>query len=166
MREEKPIDVPAENQIMFGEFEKTPTSPAAPDLQQRVMERDLQLGQSLRGILALLDLQVLARHRVPSAAVGRQLMHQLVLSRQGQAQARLTAVRETQLPPPAGPALRPAGPAHLRALGEEPLSQQAVEELVAGRTVLAQDEDVGGATDHILQIVLLVTRQRDTAELT
>lgn len=130
------------------------------------MERDLQLGQSLRGIFALLDLQVLAGHRIPAAAVSRQLMHQLVLSGQRQTQPRLTAVRETQLPPPAGPALRATGPARLRAQGEEPLSQQAVQELVSGRTVLTQDENIGGATDNILQIILIVTRERDAAELT
>lgn len=130
------------------------------------MERDLQLGQSLRGIFALLDLQVLAGHRIPAAAVSRQLMHQLVLSGQRQAQPRLTAVRETQLPPPAGPALRATGPARLGAQGEEPLSQQAVQELVSGRTVLTQDENIGGAADNVLQIVLIMTRERDAAELT
>lgn len=147
-------------------IERNPRTARASDLQQRVMERDLQLGQSLRRIFALLDLQVLVGHRVPAAAVSRQLMHQLVLSRQRQTQPRLTAVRETQLPPPAGPALRAAGPARLRAQGEEPLSQQAVQELVSGRTVLTQDENIGGAADNILQIILIVPREGDAAELT
>lgn len=127
-----------------------PTSPCASDLQQPMMERDLQLGQSLRGVFALLDLEVLGRDRIPASAVSRQLMHQLVLTRQSQTQTRLTPVRETQLPPSAGSALRTARPARFGSEREELLSQQAVEELVSGRAVLSQDENVGGAADNVL----------------
>lgn len=102
-------------------------------------------------ILALIqDLQVFPGHRLPAATVGRQLVHQLVLARQGQAEPRLFAVGEAQLAPLAGVTLASfAGMSSLGAQGQQPLPQEAVEELVAGGAVLPQHQDVGGSSDSV-----------------
>ena len=103
------------------------------------MQGDLQLGQAVGWVLTLVvDLQVLQGHRVPAAAVGCQLVHQLVLARQRQAEPCLPAVGETQLPPLADGDLVPlAGHPGLVHQRQQPLPEDAVEQAVAGGTVLA-----------------------------
>lgn len=131
------------------------------------MEGDLQLSQPVGRVLTLLlDLQVLPGNRIPAPAVGRQLVHQLILAGQRQAESRLAPMGEAQLPPLAGGALDAiAGLAHLRAQGQEPLPQQAVEQLVARGTVLTKYQDVEGAAHVALQELLLMPGEGDAAQL-
>lgn len=113
------------------------------------------------------DLQVFPGHRLPAATVRRQLVHQLVLARQGQAEPRLFAVGEAQLPPLAGVTLASfAGMSSLRAQRQQPLPQEAVEELVAGGTVLSQHQDVRGSSNSVTQELFFVAGKGDAAKLT
>lgn len=132
-----------------------------------MVQGDLQLCQPVGRVLALLvDLQVFPGNGIPAAAVRRQLVHQLILARQSQAEPRLSAVGEAQLPPLADAALDAlAGLSGLRTQRQEPLPQEAVEQLVAGGAVLAQDEDVRGGPHGVSEKLFLVTWERDAAKL-
>lgn len=113
------------------------------------------------------DLQVLPGNRIPAAAVGHQLVHQLVLARQGQAEPGLSAVGEAQLPPLAHVALPSlAGLSRFGAQRQQPLPQEAVEKLVAGGTVLSQHQDVRGSAHRVPQELFLVAGEGDAAEVT
>lgn len=93
------------------------------------MQCDLQLSEPVCWVLAfLVDLQVLKWHRIPTAAVRRQLVHQLVLAGQRQTKSRLSPVSETQFPPLARGALDTSARfAGLGAQRQQSLAQQAVE---------------------------------------
>lgn len=108
------------------------------------MQGDLQLCQPVRRVLTfLMDLQVLPGHRIPAATVSRQLVHQLILAGQSQTEPCLSPMGETQLPPLADSALNSfTSLAGLGAQRQQPLPQKAVEQLVAGSTVLAEYQDV------------------------
>lgn len=133
-----------------------------------MVECDLQLCQPVGWILALvLDLEIHPGHRVPAAAVSSQLVHKLVLAWQGQAEARLPPVGETQFPPLADVALDSlAGLAGVRAQRQQPLPQEAVEQLVAGGAVLTQHQDVRRGTHGVAQELFFMAREGDAAELT
>lgn len=132
------------------------------------MERYLQLRLPVSRIFTFVqDLQVFPGHRLPAATVSRQLVHQLVLARQGQAEPGLSPVGEAQLPPLARATLASsAGLSDLGAQRQQPLSQEAVEELVAGGTVLSQHQDVGGSTHSVMQELFFVAGKGDAAKLT
>lgn len=135
-------------------------------LQQRVVQRDFELCQPGGWVLALLlDLQILPGHRLPAPAMRRQLVHQLVLAGQRQAEAGLAPVREAQLPSLAGEAMRPTSSPCVGPQGQQALPEKAVEQLVAGWTVLAQQEDVGRAGHHTVQVFFLLPWERDAVEL-
>lgn len=93
-------------------------------LQQRVMERYLQLCLPVSRIFTFVqDLQVFPGHRFPAATVGHQLVHQLVLARQGQAEPGLSPVGEAQLAPLAHVALSSfTGLSSFGAQRQQPLS--------------------------------------------
>lgn len=137
-------------------------------LKHGVMQSDFQLSQPVSRVLTLLvDLQVLLWNRIPAASVGSQLMHQLVLTRQRQADPSLPPVGETQLPPFTDQALDP--PTRLSGLGaqrQQPLSQEAVEQLVAGGAVLTQNQDRRGSADCVPKEFFLVGWETNAAELT
>lgn len=132
------------------------------------MQSDFQLCQPVRRVLTLLvDLQVLPWNRIPAASVSSQLMHQLVLTGQRQAEPGLSPVGETQLPPltdePLDSLARLSG---LRAQRQQPLPQEAVEQLVASGTVLTQNKDVWSSTHVVTQELFFMTWERNAAELT
>lgn len=131
------------------------------------MQGDLQLCQPVCWVLTLLmDLQVLPRYRIPPATVSRQLVHQLVLAGQSQAEPSLSPMGETQLPPLADASLDSfTGLAGLGAQRQQPLPQEAVEQLVAGSTVLAQHQDVRGSAYRAAEELFLVAWERDAAQL-
>lgn len=113
-----------------------------------------------------MDFQVLPGNRIPATTVCSQLMDQLVLAGQRQAQPRLPPVSETQLPPLADEALGPAaGLSGLRTERQQPFPQEAVEQLVAGGAVLAQHQDVRGSSHGATQELFLMSGERDAAKL-
>lgn len=94
-------------------------------------------------------------------------MHELVLAGQGQAEARLPAVGETQFSPLADVALDAlAGLAGVRAQRQPPLPQEAVEQLVAGGAVLTQHQDVRRGAHGAAQELFFMAWEGDAAELT
>ena len=131
------------------------------------MQGDLQLCQPVGRVLTfLMDLQVFPGHGVPAATVSCQLVNKLVLTGQRQAEPGLSPVGETQLPPLADRALDSfTSLSGLRAQGQQPLPQEAVEQLVAGGTVLAQYQDVRGSAHSVAQELFLMAGERDAAEL-
>lgn len=132
-----------------------------------MVQGDLQLCQPVSWVLTLfVDLQILSGNGIPATAVRCQLVHQLILTRQSQAESGLSPVGEAQLPSLADAALDAvAGLSGLWAQRQEPFPQKAVEQLVAGGAVLAQDEDVGGGPHGTSKKLFLVTWKRDAAEL-
>ncbi|TNN85586.1 hypothetical protein EYF80_004219 [Liparis tanakae] len=105
-------------------------------------------------------------YRVPAPTVSRQLVHQLILARQCQAEPRLSPVGEAQLPPLADSTLDSfTSLSSLWAQGQQPLPQKAVEQLIAGGTVLAEHQDVRGSAHGVTQELFLMAGERDAAEL-
>lgn len=131
------------------------------------MQRDLQLGQAMGRVLTLLlDLQVLLGHRVPAAAMRRQLVYQLVLAGQRQAEARLAAMREAELAALAGAPLPTGAAAAPWPHRQKSLPQEGVQQLVTGGAVLPQYDDKGRAAHAGLQVLLLMAGEGNAAQLT
>lgn len=114
----------------------------------------------------LVDFQVLPGNRIPATTVCSQLVDQLVLAGQRQAEPRLSAVSKTQLPPLADNAVdAAAGLSGLCTQRQQPFPQQAVEQLVAGGAVLAEHQDVRRSSHRVAQELFLMTWERDAAKL-